>query len=158
MKTPTFFKPVKLISACTFSFLLLMIFYSATADAICVQKDRANLRQGPGTHYKKLWEVYQYMPFKKLKSQGDWFRMEDVDGDIYWAHKKLMTDDFKCAVIKKDDTNLRIGPGTNFPKVNGSPAPKFYVMKVLKIENNWVYGMDAIGDKVWVYQPLVWIN
>jgi len=158
MKTPIFFRQVKLISACTFSFLLLMIFYSATADAICVQNDRANLRQGPGTHFKKIWEVYQYMPFKKLKRQGDWLRMEDVDGDIYWAHKKLMTDDYKCAVIKEDDTNLRIGPGTNFPKAKGSPAPKFYVMKVLKIDKNWVYGVDAAGDKAWVYHPLVWVK
>lgn len=151
-------KQIKTVSTLVFLILSLCAFSASQSFAICVNEDKANLRQGPGAHYKKLWEVYQYMPFKKLKKQGDWFRMEDVDGDIYWAHEKLMTDKYKCAVIKEDETNLRAGPGTKFPKAKGSPVPKYYVMKVLKIENNWIYGVDAVGDKAWIYFPLVWIK
>ena len=142
-----------------FLFTLICIGFNTTnAEAICIKSDWANLRQGPGTNFEVMWKVYKYMPFKVLKKKKEWYRLQDTEGDIYWAHKKLLTSEFKCAVIKKEKTNLRTGPGTNFPMVKGSPAPKFYVMKVLKIENNWVHGIDSLGDKAWVYLPLVWVQ
>ena len=141
-----------------FPALLWIVFPASLAEAICVNSDWANLRQGPGIKYELLWKVYKYIPFKLLKKKDDWFRLRDVEGDVYWAHKKLLTAEYKCVVVKKDKTNLRTGPGTKFALINGGPAPKFYVMKVLKIENNWIYGVDSVGDKAWVFQPLVWVQ
>jgi len=31
-------------------------------------------------------------------------------------------------------------------------------MKVLKIKKNWVHIEDGLGDKAWIYRPLVWIQ
>ena len=158
MNTHLPFGKTKFLSALILLALALGLFSASWADAICIKADWANLRQGPGTKYEVLWKVYKYMPFKILKKKADWFRLKDTEGDIYWAHEKLLTAEFKCAVIKKDKTNLRAGPGTNFALIKGGPAPKYYVMKVLKIENNWVYGVDSLGDKSWVFQPLVWVQ
>lgn len=128
------------------------------AEALCIKNRRANLRQGPGLHYEKIWEVFRYMPLRQLGKKGEWLRVQDLDGDIYWVHKKLTTKSFKCAVIKKDETNLRKGPGTNFKKVKGIPGEKYFSMKVLKIKDNWVQVVDAWGDTAWIYRPLVWIK
>ena len=136
----------------------LSLLWIAPADALCISERRANLRQGPGLNYDKLWEVFRYMPFRQLGRKGEWLRVQDLDGDIYWVHRRLTTKSYKCAVIKKNKINLRRGPGTHFKKYKGIPGEKYYSMKVLKIKNNWVQVVDAWGDKAWVYRPLVWIK
>ena len=139
--------------------ILTVIFFLVGVDsamALCIKKEKANLRKGPSTKYEKIWQVYQYMPFKLLKTKGNWKQVEDLDGDSYWVHAPLTTQKYKCAVIRKDKTNLRKGPGTEHPAVTWSPVDKYFSMKVLKIESNWVHVEDAAGDKAWVYSPLVW--
>lgn len=152
-------KKISIFSLVTLSaFSLLFALPPSPAEALCIQSKRANLRQGPGTNFEVKWQVFQYMPFKTLKKKGAWLRVQDLDGDIFWVHKKLTTKDYKCAVIKNDKTNLRSGPGTKFAKVDWSPVDKYFSMKVLKIENNWVNVEDGVGDRAWIYQPLVWIQ
>ena len=98
------------------------------------------------------------MPFKQLGVKGAWKRIQDVDGDIYWVHAPLTTQKYKCAVIKNNKTNLREGPGTKFPKVDWAPVDKFFAMKVLKTDKDWVHIKDSTGDEAWVYRSLVWIQ
>lgn len=144
--------------------LLLILFIFGTllltsgAEALCIKEKRANLRKGPGLNYEKLWEVFKYMPFTQLSKKGEWLRIKDIDGDIYWVHKRLTTKSYRCAVIKQNKTNLREGPGTKFKRVKWGPVDKYFSMKVLKIKNDWVRVVDAVGDKAWVYRPLVWIK
>ena len=149
------------------SLFLLILFFLTLAfcftipkntEALCIKNERANLRKGPGTKHEKLWEVFKFMPFKQLGIKDAWKRIQDVDGDIYWVYSPLTTKDYKCAVIKNNKTNLRTGPGTKFPKVPWGPVDKFFSMKVLKIEKNWVHIEDSAGDKAWIYRPLVWIQ
>ena len=138
--------------------LILLLVMASPAMALCIKKEKANLRTGPGTKYEKLWQVFQYMPFKLLSTKGNWKQLQDLDGDNYWVHAPLTTQKYKCAVIKNNQTNLREGPGTQYPKVSWAPVDKYFSMKVLKIENNWVHIQDASGDKAWIYRPLVWIQ
>ena len=144
------------------SILVLMVLFFAAgpslSHALCVKAKNANLRQGPGLNYKKIWEVYKYMPFKQLGKKGDWLRIQDMDGDIYWIFKPLTTTAFKCAAIKKNKTNLRSGPGTDFKKVNWSPVDKYFSVKILSIKGDWVRVVDSVGDKAWVFKPLIWIQ
>lgn len=142
-------------------FVVTLIFFLAGASsavALCIKNEKANLRKGPGTKHEKLWQVYQYMPFKLLSTKGNWKKVEDLDGDTYWVHAPLTTQKYKCAAIKNNQTNLRKGPGTKHPKVKWGPVDKYFSMKVLKVKNNWVHVKDASGDKAWVYRPLVWIQ
>ena len=136
----------------------ISIFIPQYSEALCIKNKRANLRKGPGTNHEKLWEVFKYMPFKQLGTKGAWKRIQDVDGDIYWVHAPLTTQKYKCAVIKNNKTNLREGPGTKFPIVAWAPVDKFFAMKVLKTNKDWVYIEDSTGDKAWIYRSLVWIQ
>ncbi len=138
--------------------LILLFMGSSPAMALCIKSENVNLRNGPGTKYEKLWEVFKYMPFELLKTKGDWHQVRDLDGDKYWVHASLTTKKYKCAVIKKDKTNLRTGPGTKYPKVKWAPVDKYFSMKVLKTDSKWISIEDATGDKAWVYRPLAWIK
>ena len=102
-------------------FLLLFLFHSY-AHALCVKVAEANLRSGPGTKYEKTWEVFKYMPFKRLSTKGNWYKVQDVDGDKHWIYRKLIEEQFDCAVVKVDKANIRNGPGTHFRKKNDSPS------------------------------------
>jgi len=151
-------KTIKTILISGVSLLFLVILWGPQAEALCIKEKRANLRKGPGLKHEKLWEVFKYMPFQQIGKKGEWLRVKDVDGDIYWVHQRLISKKFKCAVIKQNKTNLREGPGTKHPSVNWSPVNKYFSLKVLKITKNWVRVVDAVGDKAWVYRPLVWIR
>jgi SH3-like domain-containing protein len=137
---------------------ILVLTVASPAVSLCIKNERANLRKGPGTNYEKRWEVFKYMPFKLLRTKNNWKQVQDLDGDEYWVHAPLTTQKYKCAVIKNDQTNLREGPGTKFPKVSWAPMDKFFSMKVLKVKDNWVQIEDAAGDKAWIYRPLIWIQ
>jgi len=138
--------------------IITSFLIAQNAEAVCVKDKRANLRKGPGLHYQKLWEVFKYMPFKKIGQKGDWLRVKDLDEDIYWIFKKLVTKSYVCAVVKQDKTNLRTGPGTHHSKVPWSPVDKYFSMKVLQIKGQWVEIEDSVGDTGWIYRPLIWIQ
>ena len=79
------------ISILIFLFTFGTLWPTTKAEALCIKEKRANLRKGPGLHYEKLWEVFRYMPFRQLSKKGEWVRIKDLDGDVYWVHKRLTT-------------------------------------------------------------------
>ena len=126
--------------------------------ALCVNVPEANLRGGPGTKYEKTWEVFKYMPLSRLSKKGNWYKVKDVDGDIHWIYRKLVTDKFRCAVVKVDKANVRSGPGTRYSKKAMSPALKYDSFKVIKIKPSWVKVIDEFGDTGWIFRKLLWVQ
>ncbi|NOX20095.1 MAG: SH3 domain-containing protein [Nitrospirae bacterium] len=143
----------------TLSLILMMIFGSfSLAMGLCVISEEANLRSGPGTNYDKNWQVFKYMPLKKIKKKGKWYKVKDVDGDVHWIYGKLVTDKIKCAVVKVDKANVRKGPGTNYPKTDFSPAIKYDSFKVLKKKGPWYKLVDEFGQVGWIHKKLLWVQ
>jgi len=138
-------------------FFVSFFMHNSFADALCVTVPEANLRSGPGTQYERTWEVFKYMPFKKLSQKGDWYKVQDVDGDKHWIYRKLVRDKFDCAVVKADKANIRKGPGVRYQKKHFSPALKYAAFKVLKRKGDWVKVLDEFGDSGWIFRKLLWI-
>lgn len=136
---------------------LLIFIMSGYAKALCVKTPAANLRSGPGTKYEKTWEVFKYMPFKKLRKKGNWYKIRDFEGDIHWIYRNLVTDKFKCAVIKIDKANIRTGPGKRYANAVMSPGLMYHSFKVLKKSGSWVKVIDEFGDSGWIFRKLLWI-
>jgi len=146
-------KGIILISA-----LLILLISSIYAYPLCINVSEANLRGGPGTKYEKTWEVFKFMPFQKLSKKGNWFKVKDVDGDVHWVYRKLVTEKFQCAVVKVDKANIRSGPGTKYSKNALSPALKYDSFKVLETSSSWVKVTDEFGDSGWIFRNLLWIH
>ncbi len=146
----------KTVFCITVFFILIML--SGYSHALCVNVSEANLRSGPGTNYEKTWEVFKYMPFKKLTRKGNWYKVKDVDGDVHWIYRKLVTDKIRCAVVKNDKINVRTGPGTGYSKSALSPSLKYDSFKVIKRKGAWVKVMDEFGDTGWIFRKLLWIQ
>ncbi len=143
-------------------FILMALFclfiFSSYSYALCVNVPEANLRNGPGTKFKKTWEVFKYMPFNRISAKGNWYKVKDVDGDTHWVYKKLVSDKFRCAVVKVDKANVRKGPGTKFGKSALSPALKYDSFKVIKTKSSWVQVIDEFDDKGWISRKLLWVQ
>lgn len=140
--------------------LLFLGFAVESAHALCVKVPKANVRSGPGTGYEIIWEVYKYMPFRKMgvSLSGEWYAVGDVDGDVNWIHRSLLTGSYDCAVVKTAQVNIRSGPGTNYPKASFSPAKQYHTFKVLKKKGKWYKLRDEWGDTGWIHKNFLWIN
>ena len=140
--------------------ILTTLFVVNQSDAVCISVPKANIRMGPGTDYEKAWQVYLYMPFKKVgtSTNEQWYAIEDVDGDVNWVSKSLITDSYSCAVVKKDQVNIRTGPGTRYQKSSMSPALRYDAFKVLKSQASWVRVQDSSGNIGWIHRDFLWIQ
>lgn len=140
--------------------VLFLITFINSVDALCVKVPKANIRTGPGTNYDIAWEVYKYMPFTKVgvSLAGDWYAVKDVDGDVNWIYKNLLSGGFKCAVVKSDYVNVRTGPGTNYQESKFSPAERYQSFRVLKRQSPWVKVKDELGNIGWIHSDYLWIQ
>ena len=55
--------------------------------------------------------------------------------------------------VKKDNVNVRTGPGTNFPVY--MELFKGYPLKVLQTKGDWLQVSDFENDKGWIFSSLV---
>ena len=123
------------------------------AERFAVSAAIANIRSGPGTNFDVVWKVERYYPVLVLEKKGAWYKIEDFEGDKGWLHSSLL-DKTTTMVVKKDNCNVRSGPGTNFPVVfrvkNGVP------FKRLSSKGAWINIQHADGDTGWIHQTLIW--
>jgi SH3-like domain-containing protein len=140
--------------------VILLVQISCSAEALCVIAQKANIRSGPGTQYEVIWQVYKYMPLEKAgeSSPGGWFAVKDVDGDVNWISKNLVTNNFRCAVVKKTAVNVREKPGVRYGKTQWSPAEKYYSFRVLQRKGSWVKVKNEWGEIGWVHKDYLWIK
>ena len=141
-------------------FFLIMILVPVNSYGLCVKVPTANIRSGPGKNYEKVWQVYLYMPLKKVgvSLSGDWYAVRDVDGDVNWIYKSLVTNEYTCAVVKSDKANVRTGPGTTYKKKFSEPATQYESFRIIKRQGAWVEVKDELNNVGWIHKSLLWIN
>lgn len=144
-------------------FLYILVFlgiHDGYANAICVGASKANLRIGPDTAYAVAWEVYKNMPFEKVgvSLSGEWLAVRDIDGDVNWIYKGLVTEKIKCAAVKADNVNVRSGPGTKYRKSPIGPAKKYYAYAVVEQRGVWIKVKDEWGGIGWIHRSYLWIH
>ena len=57
-------------------------------------------------------------------------------------------------ITKKEQCNLRSGPGTNFEIL--FTVEKGIPFKVISQQDRWLYVQHSDGDKGWIHKYLVW--
>jgi len=140
------------------SIIALGICSTAQAKMLSIAGDDVNMRSGPGTNYRVMWELGNGFPLKVLKKKGGWYRVSDFEGTIGWVHQDV-TSKTPHMIIKKHKNskkriNIRSGAGTKYRIV----AKAYYgvVLKTLKQENGWVKVEHEKGVTGWVKRSLLW--
>jgi len=58
--------------------------------AVIVKCDRVNVREGPGTSFRILFQAEKGVSFNLLKRKKKWLKVEHADGDVGWIHTSLV--------------------------------------------------------------------
>ncbi len=136
------------------SFLLVAPASLAQAKMVSVDADMINLRSGPGSKYKVLWELGRGYPLKVIGSKGSWYRVVDFENDKGWVYKKLVGRK-PHLVVKKRAINLRSGPSTNYKIVR--QAKRGVVFLTLESKRGWVkVRHEEENVEGWVKRDLLW--
>lgn len=140
--------------------LLLLVICTPAAgiEMVSIDGNDVNMRSGPGTKYKVMWELGNGFPLIVLKRSGQWLRVRDFEGTIGWVHKD-MAQRMPHMIVKvhknsKKRINIRSGPGTKYRIV----AKAYYgvVFKTLRQKNGWVNIQHEKGVTGWVKRSLLW--
>ncbi len=59
-------------------------------SSVITNKLKCNIRSGPGTKYDILFTIEEGIPFKVIKSKGNWIYIQHADGDRGWIHNSLV--------------------------------------------------------------------
>jgi SH3-like domain-containing protein len=134
-------------------FLVYTTSIAYSAQRLSVKSKIANIRSGPGTNYKVLWQVERYTPIKVINKSGKWYKFKDFEGDTGWIYKKLVGN-ISTVITTKTNCNVRSGPSTKNTIV--FTAEKGIPFKVIKRKGNWIKVKHSDGDTGWIYKSLVW--
>ena len=136
-------------------YILLIIIPSVAiaAERYAVTAKIANFRAGPGTNHEIMFEAERYYPVKLLRTSGNWYQVEDYEGDIGWIHQSLM-EKMSSVITIKSKCNIRSGPSIQdqivFVSEKGVP------FKVLARQGRWVHVRHSDGHEGWIHRSLVW--
>jgi SH3-like domain-containing protein len=59
-------------------------------SAVITTKTKVNVRSKPDKKSKVVLRVERGVPFKVLKREGNWIRIEHADGEVGWIYKTLV--------------------------------------------------------------------
>jgi len=127
---------------------------------VCVHSKRANLRNGPGTKYKKLAQVKIYTPLERLKRAGQWVQVRDFQGETFWVYKTLITENYVCGTVVQDKTDFYSQPDFNSFPFYGAPMEPGFSVRILSLNfrNDWAKVVDSAGNILWVQKSMLWIR
>ena len=135
---------------------ILSFFYwevALAAERYAVGGEIANIRAGAGTDYEVLFQAEKYYPIKILKKEGNWYEIEDYEGDVGWIHQSLVSKT-ETVITTEPICNVRSGPSTKNPIVfrteRGVP------FKVIERKGNWINVEHSDGHKGWIHKSLIW--
>lgn len=58
--------------------------------AVIVKGTIVNVREGPGTNYRVLFQAEKGVSFKLLNRKKRWLRVRHADGEVGWIHESLV--------------------------------------------------------------------
>jgi SH3-like domain-containing protein len=126
---------------------------TAAGEFVRVRVDTANVREGPGTRYERLWTVDEDFPLEVIGRQGRWLKTRDFLASEGWIFAPL-TDHKPAVVVDVQDARIRSGPGTGydvrFVADWGEP------LRVLSQKGPWLQIAHAEHGQGWIHRSLVW--
>jgi SH3-like domain-containing protein len=132
---------------------LLISAAPALAERVSVSVPLANVRSGPGTGYKVLWQLERHHPLRVIKTNGPWIYFSDYEGDKGWIHRDIVSA-ADAVIVTRESVNVRSGPGTDhdiaFTAARGVP------FRALERREQWIRIRHADGEAGWIHRMLVW--
>jgi SH3-like domain-containing protein len=133
--------------------IVILAVPSFAAEYGSVKKDGVNIRSGPSTKNKVIWEVFESYPLQILERQNKWAHVIDFEGDKGWIYETLIHDK-KTVIVKVETANMRSGPSKDNPII--ATVKKGVVFEPVETQGSWMklsYKNDITG---WIHNSLLW--
>jgi len=125
----------------------------AAGNAVRVRVETANVREGPGTQYERLWTVERDFPLEVIARRGRWLKTRDFLDSEGWIFAPL-TDDKPSTIVHVDEARVRSGPGLSHQvRFVATWGESF---RVLSQQGEWVQISDPDNGRGWIHDSLVW--
>lgn len=137
-------------------FLALTAFFlaagSVAAKMVAVKNENVNMRSGPSLQSRVLWKLGKGFPLKVLRRKGNWYRVQDFEGETGWVHRNVVNRTGHM-IVKKQKINIRSKPTTGSRIV--AKANYGVVFRTLRQKNGWakVRHENITG---WIKRTLLW--
>ena len=125
----------------------------AAGGSVRVRVDVANIREGPGTQYERLWTVGRDFPLEVVARRGRWLKTRDFLDSEGWIFAPL-TETKPGAIVHVDEARVRSGPGLTHPV--RFVAPWGETLRVLSHQGEWVRIDAPDSGRGWIHESLVW--
>ena len=134
-------------------FILSLSVAGHTAEYVSVKKDAVNIRSGPSTKSRVIWQVFESFPLQVIKREGKWANVVDFEGDKGWIYETLITSK-KSVIVNVETANMRSGSSTGATVV--ATVKKGVVFEPLEMKGDWMkvrYKNEITG---WIHNSLLW--
>lgn len=151
MKTTTFQR--LFLGTVVTLFILSLAAACFAAEYVSVKKDGVNIRSGPNTKSKVIWQVFESFPLEVIKREGKWANVVDFEGDKGWIYETLISSK-KTVIVNVETANMRAGSSTDDPII--ATVKKGVVFEPLEMKGDWMklrYKNEITG---WMHNSLLW--
>ncbi len=135
--------------------LLMLAVPPLFAEMVTVTVVQAELRDKPAVSGSEVVAILPFAtPLEVRKTEDRYLEVQDFKGAVGWIHNTLV-DKTPAVVIKKDNVNVRKGPGTEHPVAFRGMGGESY--QVLEEQGDWVrIGGQEEERSGWIAKSLVW--
>ena len=134
-------------------FILSLSVDGHTAEYVSVKNDAVNIRSGPSTKSKVIWQVFKSFPLQVIKREGKWAHVVDFEGDKGWIYETLIINK-KSVIVNVETANMRSGPSTTDTVI--ATVKRGVVFDALEMNGDWMkvnYKNEISG---WIHNSLLW--
>jgi SH3-like domain-containing protein len=131
---------------------LTAVTATAAGEFVRVRVDTANVREGPGTRYERLWTVDEDFPLRVIGKRGRWLKTRDFLDSEGWIFAPL-TDQQPAVVVQVQDARVRSGPGLGYAV--DWVADWGETMRVVSEKGPWLQVNDSEHGRGWIHRSLV---
>ena len=130
---------------------------SLAANALpCVKVKEASVRAVPEKETKNPRKLKQYTPLETTgKTQRNWIQVKEFSGKTSWIHRRDISYNLKCVLIRVDKSKTFEGPGRDFPAVVTANKGEG-LLDLGEGEDGWLRVETAQGEKYWVDLDHIW--
>ncbi|ADU66239.1 protein of unknown function DUF1058 [Desulfurispirillum indicum S5] len=137
-----------------FIFIHTLVLTAIADNYVAVTGDRVNLRAQPSTNAEVLWTLGKYFPLKVLKQQGNWYQVEDFEGDKGWIHNSVANKENRGVIVIRNNVNVRSSNSTNSDILFRTSYGVAF--RIIGQRSNWYQVEHPDGHQGWIRGDLLW--
>jgi SH3-like domain-containing protein len=139
-----------------FLFLGSALVAPSTSWALCVTTSSTNLRAGPGPKHPITWKVGKYTPLVEIRKSGNWYEVEDMDGEKHWVYAPNTSRKMVCVAVKVTTARIRKGPGAQAELAELRQVDRYTPFKRLDVQEEWAEVEAPWGETYWMHESTLW--